>query len=174
MHSAKCVPPQCWLSLMANILYQLPVLLFLSHMSKCVAGTTSSRTNFRALKVWVVVPVQSCVGSASVSDEVSRVFRNVSTLYRTVPRHIWERSSVLCLVWWVRWGVPPDLQLLLFNSVPDRTSGCNWVRMRRLCFRQDIADVALTSRLKIARRLKAIKATSVAGAQWRTEGGLGS
>ena len=36
--------------------------------------------------------------------------------------------------------------------------------MRRVCFRRDIADVALTSRVKLARRLKAIKTTSVASA----------
>jgi len=42
--------------------------------------------------------------------------------------------------------------------------GCNWVRMRRVYFRQDIADVALTSPLKLSRRLKAIKTTSVASA----------
>ena len=36
--------------------------------------------------------------------------------------------------------------------------------MRRVCFRQDIADVALTSRVKLARRLKAIKTTSDASA----------
>jgi hypothetical protein len=69
------------------------------------------------------------VGQLSVSDEVSRVFRNVGTLYRTVPRHISEWSCVLCLgVCWVRWGVRPDLQGLLFNSVPDRTS---WVQLSK-------------------------------------------
>ena len=35
--------------------------------------------------------------------------------------------------------------------------------MRRVRFREDTADVALTSRLELAQRLKAIKTTSVAG-----------
>jgi len=98
MHSARCVPLQCWLSLTANILYQLPVLLFRTHLSECVAGATSSRANFRELKLWVVIPVQYCVGVGKLSvSEVSRFFPNVGTLYRSVPCHISKRSSVLCL-----------------------------------------------------------------------------
>jgi hypothetical protein len=69
------------------------------------------------------------VDQLSVSDEVSSFFRNIRTLYRTVPRHISERSPFLCLgVCWVHWQFRPDLQGLVFNSVPDRTS---WVQLSK-------------------------------------------
>jgi len=73
-------------------MYQVLVLLFRLHLQSCQL----SSTEIKGCDPGAVVCLG--VGQLSVSDEASRVFRNVGTLYRTVPGHISERSTVLCLV----------------------------------------------------------------------------